>query len=73
VLFNVGLFHLRWRCRALGQRYFKFYLQGGNMALLVASILAIIIFAILAAFAAGYVMVAREQMVIDERLRRFTQ
>lgn len=43
------------------------------MALLVASILVIIIFAILAAFAAGYVMVAREQMVIDERLRRFTQ
>ena len=42
------------------------------MALLVAGILAIII-AVLAAFAAGYVMVAREQMVIDERIRRFTQ
>lgn len=42
------------------------------MALLVASILALII-AVLAAFAAGYVMVAREQMVIDERIRRFTQ
>ena len=43
------------------------------MGLLVASILAIIIFAILVAFAAGYVMVAREQMAIDERLHRFTQ
>ena len=42
------------------------------MALLVAGILAIII-AVLAAFTAGYVMVAREQMVIDERIRRFTQ
>jgi hypothetical protein len=72
-VFQRWIVPLSWGCRALWQRYFKFYSQGGNMALLVASILTIFIFAILAAFAAGYVMVAREQMVIDERLRRFTQ
>ncbi len=42
------------------------------MALLVA-VLMIIILGVLVAFAAGYVMVAREQMVVDERLRRFTK
>jgi hypothetical protein len=72
VLFNVGLFHFRWRRRALWQRYFNFSLQGGNMGLLVAG-LVVVILVVLAAFAAGYVMVAREQMAIDERLHRFTQ
>jgi hypothetical protein len=51
---------------------FKISLQGGNMGLLVAG-LVVVILVVLAAFAAGYVMVAREQMAIDERLRRFTQ
>ncbi len=37
------------------------------------AVLLIIVLGIIVAFAAGYVMVAREQMVIDERIRRFTQ
>jgi hypothetical protein len=46
--------------------------QGGNMGLLVAG-LAVVILVVLVAFAAGYVMVAREQMTIDERLHHVTQ
>lgn len=42
------------------------------MGLLLAG-LVVVILVVLAAFAAGYVMVAREQMAIDERLHRFTQ
>jgi hypothetical protein len=42
------------------------------MGLLVAG-LAVVILGVLVALAAGYVMVAREQMAIDERLHRFTQ
>ena len=42
------------------------------MVLLVAG-LVVVILVVLVAFAAGYVMVAREQMAIDERLHRFTQ
>jgi len=56
----------------LRRQYFNSLSQGGNMALLVA-VLMIIILGVLVAFAAGYVMVAREQMVVDERLRRFTK
>jgi hypothetical protein len=46
--------------------------QGGNMGLLLAG-LAVVILVVLSAFAAGFVMVAREQMAVDERLHRVTQ
>ena len=42
------------------------------MGLLVAG-LVVVILVVLAAFAAGFVMVAREQMAVDERLHRVTQ
>ena len=42
------------------------------MGLLVAG-LVVVILVVLAAFAAGYVMVAREQMAVDERLNHVTQ
>lgn len=42
------------------------------MGLLIAG-LAVVILVVLAAFVAGYVMVAREQMAVDERLHRVTQ
>ena len=41
------------------------------MLLIFAGLLVIVII-ILAAFLAGFVMVAREQMAIDERLHRYT-
>jgi len=44
---------------------------GGNMVLLFAG-LAVVILLVLSAFAAGFVMVAREQMAIDERLYHCT-
>ncbi len=42
------------------------------MDLLIAAFL-VIILGIVVAFATGYVMVAREQMAVDERLHRFMQ
>jgi hypothetical protein len=68
VVFNVGWFHPRWQ-------YFNPYIpnpQGGHMLFILGGLLVIIVIGVLAAFLAGFVMVAREQMAIDERLHRYT-
>lgn len=43
------------------------------MLYILAGLLALIVLVFLAACLAGYVMVAREQMAVDERLDRYTQ
>ena len=43
------------------------------MLYILTGLLALIGIVVLAAFLAGYVMVAREQMAIDERLDRYTR
>ena len=42
------------------------------MLFILAGLLILIVMSVLAAFLAGFVMVAREQMAIDERLQRYT-
>jgi hypothetical protein len=54
-----------------GSIFQSFNSQGGNMGLLLTS-LAFVLLAAVVAFAAGYVMVVREQMAVDERLYRCT-
>jgi len=71
VVFNVGKFRPRWQ-------YFNLFTphipnpQGENMNIIIFAGLLVIVIVVFAAFLAGFVMVAREHMAIDERLHRYT-
>ena len=70
VVFNVGNFRPRWQYFNLFNPTFQTHKEKNmNIIFAVLLVIAIVVFA---AFLAGFVMVAREHMAIDERLHRYT-